>query len=112
MTTPHPLDHLKAAEINIARETIVQAWPGAAIQFRCIELKEPAKSLLKKYLAAEHAGTLNDSTPRPPRLARVEYDTIHANKNHDFVGSVVDINLKKEVNRRVFDSSCQAALSK
>lgn len=111
MAAPHPLDQLLATEIDLARETVVKAWPGAVIQFRSIELKEPAKSLLKNYLAAEHADTLDDSTPRPPRLAKVEYDIIHADRNHDFVGSVIDINLKKEVSRRMFDSTCQAALS-
>ncbi|KAL1955547.1 hypothetical protein VTO42DRAFT_8426 [Malbranchea cinnamomea] len=111
MAAPHPLDQLRAAEIDIAREAIVVQYPDAVIQFRSIHLEEPSKASLIEFLAAEHSGTLNNDTPRPPRQARVQYDVVQSNKKHDYTESVVDINLKKEVHRETFDKSCQPALS-
>ncbi|KAK2750369.1 hypothetical protein FQN57_003849 [Myotisia sp. PD_48] len=104
---PHPLEQLNEAEVLSAREVIVGAWVGTVLQFRCIFLDEPAKSVLKEFLAAEHAGTLSNDTPRPPRLAMVQYDAIHSNRSYNYVESIVDLSLKQELKRQTFDSTHQ-----
>ncbi|EER27933.1 hypothetical protein D8B26_005949 [Coccidioides posadasii str. Silveira] len=111
MAQPHPLDQLRAEEIVQARDVIIQAWPGSLLQFRSIFLEEPTKSLLIPFLKAEHNGTLNGYTPRPPRLARVQYDVVKENKFCGYTESVVDVNLKDEVSRQDFDTSCQPYLT-
>ncbi|KMU75005.1 copper amine oxidase [Coccidioides immitis RMSCC 3703] len=111
MAQPHPLDQLRAEEIVQARDVIIQAWPGSLLQFRSIFLEEPTKSLLIPFLKAEHNGTLNDDTPRPPRLARVQYDVVKENKFCGYTESVVDVNSKHEVSRQDFDTSCQPYLT-
>lgn len=110
MAVPHPLDQLRAAEIDIVREVILALYPESVIQFRSIYAEEPTKASLVEFLTREHAGTLNNDTPRPPRRARVQYDVVHVNKKHDYTESVVDISSRKEVNRETFDASCQPSL--
>ncbi|KKZ62943.1 primary-amine oxidase [[Emmonsia] crescens] len=111
MSFPHPLEQLRATEIHCARDVIIQANPGVLIQFRSIFLEEPAKATLTSFLAAEHGGTLSSSTPRPPRLASVHYDTVQTDKTHDYFESVVDIGLKKEISRQNFDCSNQPSFT-
>ncbi|EEP78770.1 copper amine oxidase 1 [Uncinocarpus reesii 1704] len=111
MAQPHPLDQLRAEEILHAREAVLHAWPKALIQFRSIFLEEPTKSSLLPFLEAEHAGSLSKDTPRPPRLARVQYDVIQDGKFCGYTESVMDIDSKKEVKREAFDTSCQPYLT-
>jgi primary-amine oxidase len=111
MSVPHPLEQLSLEEVNCVRDAILQACPATAIQFRSIFLHEPAKAVLAPFLAAEHGGNLNPSTPRPPRLAKVQYDIVRANRTHDYTESIVDVNAKKEVQRRMVDSSIQPSLT-
>ncbi|KAK2784871.1 hypothetical protein FQN52_008807 [Onygenales sp. PD_12] len=111
MFLPHPLDPLQEFEINTAREVILQANPQCLLQFRSIYLQEPSKAELTGFLAAEHGGSLSSSFPRPPRLAAVHYDLVHPNKRHDYVESVVDLNLRMDINRQIFDSSNQPSFT-
>src|SRR5438034_1267746 len=111
MSIPHPLEQLSPWEVNRARDVILQACPGTAIQFRSIFLDEPAKAVLAPFLAVEHGGNLNPSTARPPRLAKVQYDIVRANRTHDYTESVVDVIANKEVRRRMVDSSIQPSLT-
>jgi primary-amine oxidase len=111
MATPHPLEQLRAVEIDNAREFIIAQFPSCMIRFRSIHLEEPAKAELIEFLIAEHDGTLGESTSRPPRLARAQYDVVDANKKREYVESVVDVQSKKEVSRETIDASVQAALT-
>lgn len=111
MTQRHPLDQLRAEEIGCARDVVRQAWPGAMLQFRSIFLEEPTKASLIPFLEAEHAGALSSGTPRPPRLARVQYSVIQPGGTHGYTESIVDVDLKKEISQEVFDSSCQPFLT-
>lgn len=111
MTAPHPLDQLRASEISTARDVVVAKFPDSVVQFRSLYLEEPTKASLVEFLRAEHNGTLGNGTPRPPRLAKIEYD-VHANKKkHDYTESIVDITLKKEVSRETMGPDCQASLT-
>lgn len=111
MAIPHPLDQLRAAEIDIARDVILSLYPSSVIHFRSIHAEEPSKASLVEFLTAEHAGTLRDDTPRPPRQAKVQYDVVSADKKHEYTESLVDINSKKEVKRETFDAACQPSLT-
>jgi primary-amine oxidase len=111
-SVPHPLDQLSVSESDLAREVILQArGPSVAIQFRSIALEEPPKKELTKFLDLEHAGRLTRHTPRPARLAKVEYDVVRADKNHEYIESWVDVVKHKEVEKRVVDKAHQAALT-
>ena len=110
--TPHPLDQLSVFESNCAREIVLEArGPDVAIQFRYIALEEPVKEELCRFLDLEHAGRLSIHTPRPARLAKVQYDVVRADKNHEYVESWVDVVKGKEVERRVIGKAHQAALT-
>ena len=82
-----------------------------AIQFRSIALEEPPKKDLIQFLDLEHAGTLTPQTPRPARLAKVQYDVIKADKTYDYIESWVDVGAGIEVEKRVVDKKYQAALA-
>lgn len=56
-TLQHPIGPLTASEISASSKLIKEQWPqGTDIQFKVITLKEPNKSELVPFLAAEHAG--------------------------------------------------------
>ncbi|KAL2754121.1 hypothetical protein ACRALDRAFT_2043193 [Sodiomyces alcalophilus JCM 7366] len=103
MAVPHPLAPLSRAEFERTRDTVVKLYePDSSLFFRSIYLHEPPRTDLVSFLQAEHEGTLTDSTPRPPRLAMVQYDVIHAaTKQLQYTQSIVDLNLSSEVERRV-----------
>jgi primary-amine oxidase len=110
--TPHPLDQLSIAEANLAREAILTArGTQVAIHFRSIFLEEPPKDELLKFLDLEHSGKLTARTPRPARLAKVQYDVVRGDKNHDYTESWVDIVPGKEVEKRVVDKIHHATLT-
>jgi primary-amine oxidase len=71
-TTPqHPLGPLTAGEISESARLIKSLWPSNTnIQFKVITLKEPNKTELVPFLAAEHAG---GSTPTIERKSFVVY---------------------------------------
>ncbi len=80
VTAPHPLAELSQLEFTKARDAVVNIH-GAdqPLFFRALYLQEPAKAELLPFLEAEHTGRLTDATPRPTRIARVEYDVLGAN---------------------------------
>ena len=107
---PHPLDQLSSHEIDLTRQVILDARGKCHILFRSIYTEEPAKADLLPFLVAEHAGTLDSDTQRPPRLARVQYDTISDNIHHEYMESVVDVDDGREVKHRVVDKKFQCSL--
>ncbi|KAH8660672.1 copper amine oxidase [Tricladium varicosporioides] len=109
---PHPLDQLSISESNSAREVILDArGRSVGINFRSICLEEPPKKILSAFLEREHAGRLSPQTPRPSRVARVQYDVIRGDKRHEYMESLVDLGATKEVETRVVDKMHQAALT-
>lgn len=108
---PHPLDLLSVTESDRARQVILDArGSNVAIQFRSIALEEPPKKELWPFLELEHAGRLNENTPRPARQARVQYDVIRG-KDIEYTESFVDLVTGKETQHRVVDKVHQAALT-
>ena len=107
----HPFDPLSLEEIDVARQVILDVNEGYMIDFREIFLREPAKELMKRFLDLEHAGKLETSTPRPPRLAMVQYDVIGPDKSFEFHESSVDISEKTRVSHKVVDSEHHANLT-
>ncbi|KIV98846.1 uncharacterized protein PV09_09417 [Verruconis gallopava] len=61
MLKPHPLDPLTALEINSAAALLKEHESGNSIHFKNIELLEPAKKQLKKYLRDERLGIKHGS---------------------------------------------------
>ena len=81
VAAPHPLADLSGAEFTKARDAIVKVYKAdQSLFFRSIYRWEPAKDELLPFLEAEHAGTLSDATPRPARIAAVEYEVIDGTK--------------------------------
>lgn len=108
---PHPLARLTAQEIDTARDVVVKALVGHLLLFRDIFTQEPTKAELVTFLKAEHSGELTEQTERPPRLARVQYDTINNEGSHAYTESVVNVNTGEEVLRRVVDEDFQPPLT-
>ena len=106
----HPFDPLSLEEVEVARQVILDANDGSLIDFREIYLLEPAKDLMKQFLETEHAGKLDDSTPRPPRLAKVQFDVVGPNKKFEFHQSSVDVQKKEQVSHQIIDTAHHASL--
>ena len=111
MMAPHPFDPISLEEIDVARQIILDSNDGNLVDFREIYLREPAKELMKPYLKAEHAGTLSAKTPRPPRLAKVQFDVIGPNKTFEYHESNVDLDKKQQVSHEVIDAAFHANLT-
>lgn len=89
---PHPLQALSKEEFTVARAVVANRHGASTtLLFRSIQLHEPAKEELIPYLVAEHGGRLTDSTPRPRRLAKVQYDVIKSQSEHVYTETVVDV---------------------
>ena len=111
-SVPHPLDQLSVLESDRAREVILKAGgSNVAIQFRSIALEEPPKKELCHFLDLEHTGRLTAHTPRPARLAKVQYDVVRGDKSYEYIESWVDVVKGQEVEQRVVDKAHQAALT-
>jgi primary-amine oxidase len=108
---PHPLKQLSVEETNVARDVTLGLHDGVVLEFREIYLQEPPKVELVKFLDLEHEGKVTNSTPRPPRLARVQYDVIGGGKGRAFHESVIDITHKARVSHDVVSSDHQASLT-
>ena len=112
MAAVHPLTALSVEETNTARDVILKYHPGASIYFRIINLLEPPKEELLKFLAAEHAGRLSSSTPRPARVAEVKYDAIEAgSKVPVYQEAWVDVGKLKVVNHELISTEFHASLT-
>lgn len=108
---PHPLASLTSQEIDIARQVVTKARIGYLLLFRDIFAEEPRKVELVPFLEAEHSGRLTEETARPPRLARIQYDTISDKGSHDYTESVVDVNTREEVLHRIIEKDFQPPLT-
>lgn len=112
----HPLAPLSDQEFRAARDAVLAAYGThpSALFFRAIEVEEPRKADLVPFLVAENAGTLTSETPRPPRLARVQYDVISAREDgkgslYRYTQSVVNLGTGEEVSRETAPDGCHAA---
>lgn len=109
---PHPLDQLTVTEVNLAREAILKArGTTVAVHFRSIFLEEPPKKELSQFLDLEHSEKVSLQTPRPARRAKVQYDVVRGDKNHEYTESCVDIASGIEVEIRVVDKVHHASLT-
>lgn len=118
--TPHPLSALTADEVRQARDVILKLHPSSVIDFRVIYLLEPPKADVVRFLDAEHAGTLTADTPRPPRLAQLNYDVIGGSNGDaaaaaaavptQYHESVVDLGAGKRVSNELIDTKYHASL--
>lgn len=108
---PHPLAILSIDETKRARDVVIKSHPNVTISFREIFLQEPAKADLKKFLELEHSGRLSPTTPRPPRLAKCQYDVIGSDRVPEYHESVVDVNRAARVKHEVIGKQHQAALT-
>ena len=50
-------------------------------------------------------------TPRPARLAKIQYDIVQGDRNHEYVESWVDVIARKETKHRVVEKVHHAALT-
>lgn len=107
----HPLSQLSELETTIARDVVVNSHPDKVIFFREIYLQEPAKAELIPYLELEHSGKLSPTTPRPQRLAKCQYDVVGGDREPEYHESVVDVELKKNVNHVVVGKEHHAPLT-
>lgn len=102
----HPLSQLTSNEVDVARE-VIKKDRQSLILFRNVFVVEPPKAELVKFLAAEHAGTVSESTPRPHRQARVQYDIIGQDKSHEYFESIVDLSSQTEISKRTVEKGRQ-----
>ncbi|KAH7372203.1 primary-amine oxidase [Cadophora sp. MPI-SDFR-AT-0126] len=111
-TAPHPLDQLSIQESDYAREVILNARGSqVAINFRSIFLDEPPKQELSRFLELENTGRVTSYTPRPARVAKVQYDVIRGDQKHEYMESCVDVKSGKETQQRIVEKMHQAALT-
>lgn len=108
---PHPLDPLSVTELDSVRRAILRSrGQDNAIHFRSIFLEEPLKKRLTSFLDLESVGKVTSQTPRPARVAKVQYDIIRNTKDHEYMESSVDVKTGSEVQHRTIDKMHQAAL--
>ncbi|KAM0273924.1 hypothetical protein ACHAQH_008128 [Verticillium albo-atrum] len=109
----HPLSPLTKAEFEQARDIVIKLQEAEhTLFFRSGCLQEPAKAELVPFLQAEHEGSLTDDTPRPPRLALIQYDVIHAaSKSVQYTQSIIDLGLGKQVERHAAGPKCETSMS-
>lgn len=110
MSSPHPLDGLCVVETQIARQIVLDKYPGLLINFREIFLSEPRKHQLIEYLAIEHSGKFDENTLIPPRHAQCFYDVIPSSNIPEYHESVVDIEHETVVSTEVVDVQHHASL--
>ncbi|KAL1993939.1 hypothetical protein VTN49DRAFT_2608 [Thermomyces lanuginosus] len=109
---PHPLKPLSIEETLTARNVIRNAYPEKVkIFFRSIYAQEPPKDELVTFLELEHSGRLTDSTPRPARLAKCQYDVIDSEKVPVFHDDVVNVETKEIVHSEEVGGEFHAALT-
>ena len=107
----HPLEALSVAEINVARDVVLESHPGTVVSFREIFLQEPPKAELLDFLDLEHAGHLSPTSPRPNRLARAQYDVIGAEKIPASHESVIDVESRRRVSHEILKAEQHASLT-
>lgn len=108
---PHPLQQLSIEETNLARDVTLGLHEGVVLEFREIFLQEPPKTELVKFLDLERQERVTRHTPRPARLAKVQYDVIGGSKAPVFHESVIDLTLRERVAHEVVSSDYHASLT-
>ncbi|KAF2811427.1 copper amine oxidase-like protein [Mytilinidion resinicola] len=108
---PHPLSTLSIEETRRARDVVLASHAGAVVDFREIFLQEPVKEDVKRYLDLEHSARLSPTSPRPPRLAKCQYDIIGSDRVPEYHESIVDVELKRRVKHEVIGKEHQAGLT-
>ncbi|TDZ32657.1 Copper amine oxidase 1 [Colletotrichum spinosum] len=99
---PHPLTALSESEFKTARDVVTKLFSNdESLFFRAIYLQEPKKADLLPFFKTEHSENATDSTPRPPRLARLQYDVIRSGRLPEYTQSIVDVDTHAEVDRIV-----------
>ena len=109
-TVPHPLDQLRIGETEQARQITLTSVGQSVLEFRSIFLEEPPKEQLLPFLEAERKGG-EQKEIRPPRVARVQYDVVHPNKDHELVESLVDLEKGKVVFHEVIHKDFQPSFT-
>jgi len=107
----HPLQTLSSEETIRARDVVLAQHPGDVIDFREIFLQEPAKAELSIYLDLEHSGRLSPTSPRPPRLAKCQYDVIGSDKIPYYHESIVHVEKGERVKHEIIGKQHHAALT-
>ncbi|KAF8847058.1 putative copper amine oxidase [Acephala macrosclerotiorum] len=110
-TTPHPLEPLTIEEVHSARDIVLGFHTSSIIDFRSISLEEPPKAELQPFLDLERACKLTASTPKPKRLARVNYDVIGRDKVAKYYETLVDVRNGMKVSDEVIEKPTHAALT-
>lgn len=108
---PHPLIPLTVNETNLARDVIRAAFPQNILKFRVIYLEEPAKTDLAAFLELEHAGKVTRLTPKPPRQARVHFDTAHGGQPPQSHEAIVNVNTREIDKIESIRADAQAAFT-
>lgn len=110
--SPHPLSALSIDETNLARDITLACHPGDFLYFRQILLHEPPKDDVLPFLELEHSGKVSRDTPRPQRLAKIQYDLITKGKNPlQCQESIIDLQLKKRVGHNIVAKGYRASLT-
>jgi primary-amine oxidase len=110
-TPQHPLAPLTIEEVHRARDVVLGQHTTSILDFRTISLEEPPKAELQPFLELEHAGKLTPPTPRPKRLARVNYDVIGRDKIAKYYETLVDVRNGVKVSDEVVEKPAHAALT-
>jgi primary-amine oxidase len=109
---PHPLSALSLGETNLARDIVLGYHADQMLYFRQIILLEPPKEEVMPFLELEHSGKLDQYTPRPQRLAKVQYDAITKGTNvPQYQESIIDLRRKERVEHRVIAPAYHASLT-
>ena len=108
---PHPLQQLTLDECARARQVVLRSCKTSLVDFRTISLEEPAKSQFQPFLQLEHKGLVEVDSPRPARLARVQYDVVGTDKIPVYRESVVDVEREVEVSNEIIDTAHHASLT-
>lgn len=104
-TVQHPLDPITASEITTV-SALVKSHPqnsGKNLHFKRIEIIEPPKSAIRKFLKAERSGS--SSLPRLPRKASALWYHLGTS---DLYLAVVDLDSRKITNVELLDKQFHA----
>jgi primary-amine oxidase len=110
--SPHPLSALSIDETNLARDIVLDCHPGDVLYFRQILLHEPPKDEVLSFLELEHSDQVSRDTPRPQRLAKIQYDLItKGNTIPQPQESIIDLRLKTRVGHNIVATGYRASLT-
>ena len=108
---PHPLQQLSLKETEIARDALLNEHSKELVVLRNIFLQESPKDQVVAFLDLEHAGKVTESTERPARLAKCQYDLIGGDKIPSFHEATVDVRNNKIVHHEIIGKEHHAPLT-